>query len=205
MYMKKQKPDFKLDIKLPDIDAKKIQKKLIKGSIIGGLLVGSVIGASIYFNHYKWSYQSPVLIQFQTPVIIQKRDELVSPIIEEVENTIAPEVEASTGEEVETRSPSQKLVEHSQARPGVYGKIVEHFGDDSVIAGEILARESSLNPQAVNASSGACGLVQALPCEKLQCDLEDVDCQLEWFDEYVQSRYGSLENALEFHDQNGWY
>lgn len=70
---------------------------------------------------------------------------------------------------------------------------------------EIIAKESGFNPYAVNASSGACGLAQALPCEKMGCDLGDVDCQLNWMNSYINRRYGSPEQALNFHLFHGWY
>lgn len=70
---------------------------------------------------------------------------------------------------------------------------------------EIVAKESGFNPYSVNSSSGACGLAQALPCEKMGCDLGDVDCQLEWMNSYINRRYGSPEQALNFHLFHGWY
>lgn len=72
-------------------------------------------------------------------------------------------------------------------------------------AAELIARESGFNPKAVNSSSGACGLVQANPCSKLGCSLDDIDCQLDWFWNYIAGRYGTITKALEFHNQKGWY
>lgn len=69
----------------------------------------------------------------------------------------------------------------------------------------IIQRESGWNSYAINKSSGACGLVQALPCKKLGCDLGDVECQLRWFDEYVKERYGGACQAWSFWQKNHWY
>ena len=66
-------------------------------------------------------------------------------------------------------------------------------------------KESGLNPYAVNKSSGACGLFQALPCSKLPCSLSDVACQAKWGVDYIKNRYGNPANALEFHYANNWY
>ena len=38
-----------------------------------------------------------------------------------------------------------------------------------------------------------------------QPTLKDIDCQLDWLDEYVQRRYGSFKKAIEFHDRMNWY
>jgi hypothetical protein len=55
--------------------------------------------------------------------------------------------------------------------------------------------ESGCRPGAVNPSSGACGIPQALPCSKMPCTLQDPVCQLRWMDQYVAARYGSWDNA----------
>lgn len=59
----------------------------------------------------------------------------------------------------------------------------------------IYFKESTNNPKAINASSGACGLGQALPCSKLPCSLDDRACQDEWFTNYMKGRYGSWSAA----------
>lgn len=73
------------------------------------------------------------------------------------------------------------------------------------IAYELVRRESTWNPVAVNPSSGACGLQQELPCGKSGCNLGDAICGLKWMQEYVNSRYGGWSNAVAFHDKMGWY
>lgn len=59
----------------------------------------------------------------------------------------------------------------------------------------LLAGESGCRPNAYNASSGACGIPQALPCSKMGCSLEDPVCQLHWMNSYVAERYGNWDNA----------
>lgn len=64
----------------------------------------------------------------------------------------------------------------------------------------LILKESGCRPTAVNPSSGACGIPQALPCSKIShCGTEPV-CQLKWMDSYVKGRYGTWENALSM-----WY
>ena len=69
----------------------------------------------------------------------------------------------------------------------------------------LITRESTWNPNAVNASSGACGLVQALPCSKLGPNWNDPVVALKWGDSYVKSRYGGWQQALAHSNATGWY
>lgn len=85
----------------------------------------------------------------------------------------------------------------------------EVFGEEHWLALHILImKESSWNPKAINPTSEACGLGQALPCSKLLnvCGtLDDVKCQVRWITNYIASRYGNPTNALAFHDRHNWY
>lgn len=69
----------------------------------------------------------------------------------------------------------------------------------------MVARESSWNPNALNKSSGACGLAQALPCSKLGSDWSNPVVALNWMNNYANGRYGSWENAYNFWQVNRWY
>ena len=73
------------------------------------------------------------------------------------------------------------------------------------VAYELVRRESTWNPSAVNPSSGACGLQQELPCGKSGCNLGDAICGLKWMQEYVNSRYGGWGQAVAWHNANNWY
>lgn len=70
---------------------------------------------------------------------------------------------------------------------------------------KIIQRESGFNNFAVNPSSGACGLFQALPCKKMKCELGDVTCQIKWGLSYIKSRYGTPSKAWEFWQEHHWY
>jgi resuscitation-promoting factor RpfB len=74
---------------------------------------------------------------------------------------------------------------------------------DIVNAYELIRRESGCNPNAVNRSSGACGIPQALPCSKL--GTTDPVKQIIWMQNYVMSRYGSWSNAVAWHNSHNWY
>lgn len=69
----------------------------------------------------------------------------------------------------------------------------------------IYAHESGDKTDAINQSSGACGLGQALPCSKLPCSLQDYNCQDKWFTSYATQRYGSWSNARAFWEANRWW
>lgn len=62
---------------------------------------------------------------------------------------------------------------------------------------------------ASNASSGAYGLVQALPGSKMASAGSDwqtnAQTQIEWGVEYMEDRYGSPCGAWDFWQSNGWY
>lgn len=74
---------------------------------------------------------------------------------------------------------------------------------DMANAAELIRRESGCNPNAVNRSSGACGIPQALPCSKLGTN--DPVAQIRWMQNYVVSRYGSWAAAVAFHNRMNWY
>lgn len=69
----------------------------------------------------------------------------------------------------------------------------------------IVSRESEWNPSAVNSSSGACGLVQALPCSKLGSSWSNPVHALKWQYKYVNERYGGYSGARSFWVANRWY
>lgn len=54
----------------------------------------------------------------------------------------------------------------------------------------IVSHESGWNPDATEPTSGAHGLVQALPYSKTGCGWDDAVCQLEWGQTYAVERYG---------------
>lgn len=76
---------------------------------------------------------------------------------------------------------------------------------DMVNGYELIMRESSCNPNAVNSSSGACGIAQALPCSKKPGQWNDPVNSMRWMQGYVMARYGSWAAAVQFHDRNNWY
>lgn len=74
---------------------------------------------------------------------------------------------------------------------------------------KLWTRESDWKTTATNASSGAYGVVQSLPAEKMASAGADYRTnyrtQINWGLQYVQDRYGSPCGALNFHYANNWY
>ncbi len=70
----------------------------------------------------------------------------------------------------------------------------------------VVRRESGWNPNATNSSSGACGLVQALPCSKVPGgNGYDPVANLTWANGYANGRYGSWAGAYDFWISNHWW
>jgi hypothetical protein len=72
-------------------------------------------------------------------------------------------------------------------------------------------RESGWDPTAVNASSGAAGLAQALPPSKYPpgawpyTGKSSAVKQLQWMISYIQGRYGNPAGAIAWHNSHNWY
>lgn len=69
----------------------------------------------------------------------------------------------------------------------------------------LVQKESGWNPNAVNPSSGACGLGQQLPCGKWAGAWNDPVASLNGMHGYVMGRYGSWDAAVAHSRANGWY
>ncbi|MET9434450.1 transglycosylase SLT domain-containing protein [Streptomyces sp. NPDC006551] len=74
---------------------------------------------------------------------------------------------------------------------------------------KIVSHESGWNHTATNSSSGAYGLVQALPASKMSSAGSDWKTnpatQIKWGLNYMNERYGSPNAAWAFWQANGWY
>lgn len=73
----------------------------------------------------------------------------------------------------------------------------------------IIERESNWDPQATNPTSGAYGLAQNIDPSRYSSHGDDwatnPHTQLEWMYDYMAERYGSIQGALDFWNQNHWY
>ena len=104
----------------------------------------------------------------------------------------------------------ETILKNETANAKIIRLVNEKFGDHAEETLLLLQGESGVvDPQtgewvyrywAVNQSSGACGLFQAYPCEKMKCGLgpNDIECQIDWGYEYIKNRYGNSTGAREF-------
>lgn len=76
--------------------------------------------------------------------------------------------------------------------------------EDWGYADYIVSHESGWNPNSVNKSSGACGLAQALPCNKVPGNPYNPVDSLNWMNGYV-NKYGGWAGAYSFWSVNRWY
>lgn len=74
---------------------------------------------------------------------------------------------------------------------------------------KLVDKESSWNPNAVNKSSGAAGLFQALPASKMASEGSDYmtnyKTQIKWGLKYIKNRYGTPSKAWSFWQTHKWY
>ncbi|MFG2607744.1 transglycosylase SLT domain-containing protein [Streptomyces sp. NPDC048514] len=106
---------------------------------------------------------------------------------------------AAPAQAAPTAATSAQAIAHKMipdsAQYNAFSKIVEH--------------ESGWNAAATNSSSGAYGLVQALPGSKMASAGADWKTnpatQIKWGLDYMNSRYGSPVKAWSFWQANGWY
>ena len=97
----------------------------------------------------------------------------------------------------ETKQPTQST---SKSGGSVAEQIRQAGGDEAMI--EIAMRESTMNPNAVNASSGAQGLFQGLGKSWSGGSIAE---QTKGAKQCMIDRYGSTSGALSFHDANNYY
>ncbi|MES4887547.1 transglycosylase SLT domain-containing protein [Streptomyces sp. NPDC096012] len=106
---------------------------------------------------------------------------------------------AAPAQAAPTAATSAQAIAHKMipdsAQYNAFSRIVEH--------------ESGWNASATNSSSGAYGLVQALPGAKMASAGADWKTnpatQIKWGLDYMNSRYGSPTQAWNFWQANGWY
>jgi hypothetical protein len=84
-----------------------------------------------------------------------------------------------------------------------YSQVIAIFGGGWESFNKIAEIESGWNPNALNKSSGACGIPQALPCSKIKD--HSPQGQINWMIDYVKDRYNSPDEAWSFHIVKGWY
>ena len=159
----------------------KEQNKLLPLTVCAGIITIELwLSVFRYLGEFK---QTEIIQAYKKPTISQAKE-----VIDEVIYT-----------------PSKKTRDLIEKHSSIAGKLKNEFGADWVYVAELVANESSFNHKAINPSSGACGLGQSLPCSKMGVELDDIDGQIAWINEYITRRYGSAKQALDFWKLNNWY
>lgn len=114
--------------------------------------------------------------------------------------------------EVKAVEPPVEPVTEPEPTPQEYAhqKIVERWDEDNWVAfNKLVHKESGWRTDAENKSSGAYGIPQCLPVSKCIAEYPDFKTnpisQINWMLDYVDQRYGSPINALNFHISHNWY
>src|SRR5699024_6232941 len=113
-----------------------------------------------------------------------------------VANTEQPKQVEAPKEEVKQETATKSTASNGS----IESQILAAGGDKAMI--EIAKRESTLNPNATNASSGAQGLFQGLGKSWANGSVAE---QTKGAKQYMIDRYGSTSAALSFHDANNHY
>ncbi|MER6227278.1 aggregation-promoting factor C-terminal-like domain-containing protein [Streptomyces sp. 900105755] len=107
-----------------------------------------------------------------------------------------------------TAAPAQAATTSASSAQAIAHKMIPDAAQFNAFS-KIVSHESGWNPSATNSSSGAYGLVQALPGSKMASAGSDWKTnpatQIKWGLDYMNSRYGSPTAAWSFWQANGWY
>ena len=165
---------------------------IIRG-IMNTTLIASVITVMLATNYTTPVHAAPIAKPIEAPVastsltIDYATPAAVTPTLNQITvgEALAP-VKPKTTQEI------------------AYDMVSKRFGTAAVASfNAIVQRESNWNINAVNASSGACGLGQALPCSKIAD--HSATGQIQWMIDYIANRYGTPAAAWNFWQNHKWY
>ena len=123
----------------------------------------------------------------------------------------APAKAAAAAKVAPAPKPAAAVNDPAGAQAYAAGKLASYgwAADQMQCLQTLWTKESEWRTTATNASSGAYGVVQSLPAEKMASAgadyLTNYRTQINWGLDYVKERYGSPCGALNFHLSNNWY
>lgn len=103
---------------------------------------------------------------------------------------------------------TKKVATGSKAEYMAYAKSYGNLNDTQLQCLDYLwTHESNWNPNDVNKSSGACGIPQAYPCNKIknQQGSNDWKAQIRWGLNYISNRYKNPCSAWNHFKNKKWY
>lgn len=135
-------------------------------------------------------------------------------VVEEKIIEVTPEVKKETVTETkkEKLTNTQKPATKNEYQAYAYDKVINLYlwsEEDYNALVKLWNRESEWNPNAHNKSSGAHGIPQSLPANKMASEGEDYYTngytQINWGLKYIKERYGSPLAAWIHSERKGWY
>ena len=138
----------------------------------------------------------------------------LQPLVDTSDSSVTVTIDQSLDlTSLQTPSDTLSPVVAGAALEPIHPPTVQELAEDMVSAkfgknqfkafASIVTRESNWNTNAVNRSSGACGLGQALPCSKIPD--HSVKGQVDWMIGYIADRYGTPNEAWAFWQSHHWY
>lgn len=198
-----------------------MKKTIIAGVFIIVLLVLGYIGYRKVENSVEDN------IKNLTPTVSEKPEEVEEPKEEQKEETKTEKNTEKTKKspskstkKTNTKKKTTKKITKKTQTVSYNKSDLQQYAHDLVISYgwseydyecliKLWNRESGWNPNAVNKKSGACGIPQSLPCNKMASEGSDYrtngKTQIRWGLKYIKNRYGSPSKAWEHSQQKGWY
>lgn len=189
-------------------------------TIVGVAITLGLIGLVVYYMAYEFTYQAKLEQEYSTTKkqLEQKQQEgsvkeQESQQLQERIKQLEADLQARNAEKVRIAALQQKTAQASSVKPTTASSNCDTLrsqlsrlgvsGAELNAAITLATRESSCRDGAVNASSGACGAFQSLPCGKWGAP--GTDQYLRGAINYAKSRYGGFVAALNHSYAKGWY
>ncbi len=187
---------------------------------MGVAITLGLIGLVVYYMAYEFTYQAKLEQEYSTTKkqLEQKQQEgsvkeQESQQLQERIKQLEADLQARNAEKVRIAALQQKTAQASAVKPTTASSNCDTLrsqlsrlgvsGAELNAAITLATRESSCRDGAVNASSGACGAFQSLPCGKWGAP--GTDQYLRGAINYAKSRYGGFVAALNHSYAKGWY
>lgn len=153
-------------------------------------------------------------IEVVKETVVEEKIIEVTPEAKEKSNVVTEDVKKETVTETKEKilTNTQKPATKNEYQAYAYDKVINLYlwsEEDYNALVKLWDRESEWNPNAHNKNSGAHGIPQSLPADKMASEGEDYYTngytQINWGLKYIKERYGSPLAALMYSERKGWY
>ena len=181
-----------------------------KKIILGVIIIGGCTLTSLYINN-----NTPEANTTTNYIDFKIDDTNTTEYVNEVKNVVYLK-KKTTKKKAKKKKKTTKTFKISYNKNTILEytyQLVKSYGwndKDYQAVFKILQRESGINPNSVNRSSGACGLFQAYPCNKtIKNGYKDYKTnwktQVRWGLDYIKYRYKTPSKAWSFWQKHHWY